>query len=133
MNMISSFKFQVSSLVLLLALSGCSSFKKMTASEQWIEVDLSTNNMELVMIHEKALASGDQTAAIMSLYALGTAKASGPADITRTVDYCPSNGNLRVSLQTKNSEWLGGMFRGLWSSASAIGDWLATAAAGAAP
>lgn len=117
----------------LLFLPGCASFKRMTASEQWIEVDMSTNNMEMVMLHERALASGDQTAAIMSLYALGVAKASGPANITRTVDYCPSNGNLNVSLSTDNSEWLGGMFKGLWSTATTIGDWVATAAAGAAP
>ena len=64
---------------------------------------------------------------------IGTVNAVGPADMRRRIEYDPSTGKFTVEVETKNSDWLGGAFRGLWSSASAMGDWLATAAAGAAP
>jgi hypothetical protein len=63
--------------------------------------------------------------------ALGTVRGDGPANTKRNVEKTANGWKIEVS--TDNSTWLGGMFKGLWSSATTMGDWFIQLAAGAAP
>jgi len=121
----------------LLSICGCSSWQRATSSQQWIELPppahATTDVMraEWTLVQQGTALTNNQQ--IADLAARGIIRAWGPADISRELQYDPQTDAVKLTITSKNSDWLGGMFRGLWSSASALGDWIATAAAGAKP
>lgn len=121
-------------MVSLLFMSGCASWTKATASRQWIEPPDETVWTNLMTIRERSLVAGDAItiADAAAVYvALGTVRSDGPANTTRQVERT-ANG-WKIGVKTDNSTWIGGMFKGLWSTATTVGDWVTQVAAAAAP
>lgn len=118
-------------------IGGCASWKAATASEQWIEMPPPAGATNEMLVREWQIVQSatpvTNATQALDLLARGIVKASGPADVTRKAEVDPATGKVSFEVTTKNSDWLGGLFKGVWSTGSAIGEWVATAAAGAAP
>ena len=127
-------------------LTGCSAFTSAlndaTSSKQWLTMPVVTTNGEVKTrltpppnsaARERAII-GDESAILLEAvqwYAYGTVNCVGPADITRTLEYDPATKKIKLEVTTKNSDWLKGMFTGLWNTASGTLGFIGQVAGGA--
>jgi hypothetical protein len=122
--------------VIACSLCGCAQWRNATSSQQWIELPPPPGATTDVLRAEWSLVQQGtpvtNAAQIADLAARGVVKAWGPADIERGFAWEP-DGRVELSVKTRNSDWLGGLFRGLWTTGSTLFEGLLTAAAGAAP
>ena len=129
-------------LVSLLFLPGCAAWNGATSSKQWITMPVVMTNGEVktrmtpppdIAAREKAMV-GDESAILLQAvqwYAYGTVNCVGPANITRTLEYDPTTKKIKLEVTTNNSDWLKGMFSGLWNTASGILGFISQVAGGA--
>lgn len=102
-------------LVSIFLFSGCASFTKATASQQWIDPPAGDVYTNVMLIREAALVSGQSITfqdAVLVYAALGNVRSIGPSDIERDLEKKP-DGSYRYRVTTHNSEWLAGLFGGI--------------------
>ena len=121
----------------LLFLSGCAAWKNATSSDQWIELPAPAGATNEILLREWTIVQQATPITNMmqaaDLMLRGHVRSYGPADVTRTAKVYPSTGMYEFTFETKQSGTWGGIFRGLYSTASYAGDWIALAASGAKP
>lgn len=132
-----TFAYTIGVLCLTLLLTSCAAWKNATSSDQWVELPPPPGCTNEMQLREWSIVQAGTPITNMmqaaDLMLRGHVRSYGPADVVRDVKANQQTGEYSMRIETKQSGTWAGICKGVWSSLSAAGDWLATAVAGAAP